>query len=73
MQLKLSDFPQIASAPRDQKIELIDQLWEQVRRALPQPDVHPAHLSTLEHRLSAVQQDPSLALAPSVARALLKK
>ena len=73
MQLKLSDFPQIASAPPDQKIELIDELWEQVRRALPQPDVHPAHLSTLGRRLKAVQQEPSLALSPSEARAQLKR
>ena len=73
MHLKLSDFPQIKDAPVDQKIELIDELWEQVRRASSELDVSPAHLSTLEGRLNAVEQEPSLALSPSEARALLRK
>jgi DNA repair ATPase RecN len=73
MEQKLSDFPQIRDAPVDQKIELIDELWEQVRRATSQLDVSPAHLSTLEQRLNAVEQEPALALSPSEARALLRK
>ena len=73
MLLKLSDFPQIKEAPVDQQIELIDELWEQVRRATPEIEVHPSHLSTLERRLQAVQQEPSLALSPSEARAQLKR
>ena len=73
MLLKLSDFPQIKEAPVDQQIELIDELWEQVRRATPDLEVHPSHLSTLGLRLKAVQQEPSLALSPSEARAQLKR
>ena len=73
MLLKLSDYPQIADAPADEKIKLIDELWEQVRRTSLNPDVDPAHLSTLDQRLRAVRQDPSLALSPSEARAQLRK
>lgn len=73
MLLKLSDFPQIKAAPVEQQIELIDELWEQVRRATSELDLNPAHLSSLEQRLQAVQQEPSLALSPSEARAQLKK
>ncbi len=73
MELKLSDFPQIKEAPVDQQIELIDELWEQVRRATPSVEVHPSHVGTLGRRLKAVQQEPSLALSPSEARAQLKR
>jgi hypothetical protein len=73
MLLKLSDFPQIKQAPVDQQIELIDELWEQVRRATPSVDVHPSHLSTLGRRLKAVEKEPTIALSPSEARAQLKR
>jgi hypothetical protein len=73
MHLKITDFPQIVSAPVDQKIEFIDEIWEDVRRTRQQQDVHPEHLATLDQRLKAVQQDPNLALSPSAARALLRK
>ena len=73
MLLKLSDFPQIKAAPVEQQIELIDELWEQVRRATSELGLNTAHLSSLEQRLQAVQQEPSLALSPSEARAQLKK
>lgn len=73
MELKLSDFPQISNAPVAQKIELIDELWEQVRRSTKGFDVPKAHLETLEQRLSVVREAPSLALTPSEARAQLKK
>jgi uncharacterized coiled-coil protein SlyX len=52
---------------------LIDELWEQVRRARPEIEVHPSHLSTLAQRLKAVQQEPSQVLSPSEARAQLKR
>jgi hypothetical protein len=73
MLLKLSDFPEIKEAPVDQQLGLIDELWEQVRRATPQFDVPPSHLSALERRLQTVRQDPSLALSPAEARAQLKR
>ena len=73
MALKLSDFPQISSAPVAQKIELIDELWEDVRRSSQGFDASKAHLKTLEQRLSFVREDPSLALTPSEARAQLKR
>ena len=73
MLLKLSDFPEIKEAPVEQQLELIDELWEQVRRAATSAGVPASHCSTLEQRLDVVQQDPSLALSPSEARAQLKR
>jgi len=71
--LKLSDFPQIAGASVDQKIALIDQIWEQVRRASSEQDVRATHLETLDKRLKMVQEDLTLALSPSEARSQLRK
>lgn len=73
MPLKLSDFPQIVGAPPDQKIELIDEIWEHIRRDSPGQRVQPAHLEVLEQRVKAVRRDSALALSTSDARAQLKK
>jgi len=73
MSLKLSDFPRIVGAPLDQKIELIDELWEHIRRDSPTQRVKPAHLEVLEQRVKAVRRDSALALSPSDARAQLKR
>ncbi len=73
MSLKLSDFPQITGASVDQKIELIDEIWENVRRASLAQEVRPAHLDILEQRLKAVREDYNLAISPSEARSQLKK
>jgi len=56
----------------DEKLALIDELWESVRRSSlikPRED----HLQELEKRVAAVNADPSIALPPTQARALLKK
>ena len=73
MDLKLSDFPQISQAPVNQKLELIDELWEDVRRNTWRQSVPASHLLELESRLSAVEAQPSIALSPSEARAQLKR
>jgi len=73
MALKLSDFPQITDASVDQKIELIDEIWENVRRASLGQKVRPAHLDILEQRLKAVREDFTLALSPTEARSRLRK
>jgi hypothetical protein len=73
MELKLSDFPEISQAPADRKLELIDELWEDVRRSTLQNSVPTSHLQELESRLQVVEEKPSIALTPSEARAQLKR
>jgi putative addiction module component (TIGR02574 family) len=65
-------IPGLAEASNDEKLALIDELWESIRRSGIIP-VRVDHLAELEKRVAAVSADPSIALSPSQARALLKK
>jgi hypothetical protein len=65
-------FPGLAEATVEQKLELIDELWESVRQSVT-IDARPDHLAELEKRVAEVSRDPSIALTPAQARALLKK
>jgi hypothetical protein len=65
-------IPEIAAASVDEKLALIDELWESVRRS-GRIEVRADHLRELEERVVAVMEDPSIALSPAQARALLKK
>ncbi|MFZ5497202.1 MAG: addiction module protein [Verrucomicrobiota bacterium] len=56
----------------DEKLALIDELWESVRRSA-EIQIRSDHVRELEQRAAAVSADPSLALPPAPARALLKK
>ena len=65
-------IPQIAEASIEEKLALIDELWESVRRSgLVQ--IREDHIVELDRRVAAVSADPSVALSPAQARALLKK
>lgn len=68
----LSRMPEIAGATPDEQLAMIDELWELVRRSgsFPLPESHRAEL---ERRAAAVLADPSIALSPKDARALLRK
>ncbi len=68
----LERYPELVQATTEQKLELIDELWECVRRE-DRVFVPAGHVIELERRLDAVRKDPSLALDPSAARALLKR
>ncbi len=65
-------IPGLSEATVEQKLELIDELWESVRRS-GAIQVPKDHLTDLEKRVAAVSADPSIALTPAQARALLKK
>jgi len=65
-------IPEIAEASVDEKLALIDELWESVRRS-GRVEVRADHLLELEKRAAEVAADPSIALSPAQARALLKK
>ena len=62
----------LAEASVEEKLELIDELWESVRRSAV-IDVRKDHLEELTRRVDAVRADPSIALSPSEARSLLRK
>ena len=64
-------IPGIAEASVDEKLELIDELWESVRRS-GTVEIRRDHLEELEKRVTAVNADPSIALSPAQARALLR-
>ena len=65
-------IPGLAEASVDDKLALIDELWESVRRAGSVP-VREDHLQELERRVAEIEADPSIALTPAQARALLKR
>ena len=65
-------IPEIAEASVDEKLALIDELWESIRRSVL-VQVRADHLHELEKRMAAVAADPSIALSPAQARALLEK
>ncbi len=65
-------IPGLSEATVEQKLELIDELWEPVRRS-GSIQVRQDHIEELEERVAAVSADPSIALSPAQARALLKK
>jgi len=65
-------IPGLAEASVEEKLELIDELWESVRRA-GSVEIPKDHLAELEKRVAEVSRDPSIALSPAQARSLLKK
>ena len=65
-------IPGLTEASVDDKLALIDELWESVRRS-GLIEVRKDHLQELDKRVAAVNADPSIALTPAQARALLKK
>ena len=68
----ITRIPGLDQATVEEKFALIDELWESVRRS-DKIMVRQDHLSELEKRSAAVTADPSIALTPAQARALLKK
>jgi putative addiction module component (TIGR02574 family) len=65
-------IPGLSEATIEQKLQLIDELWESVRRS-GSIQIRQDHLEELEKRVAEVSADPSIALSPAQARALLKK
>jgi len=62
----------LAEASVEEKLALIDELWESVRRSAA-IEVRADHLEVLTRRVDAVRADPSIALTPAEARSLLRK
>jgi putative addiction module component (TIGR02574 family) len=68
----LSRLPEIAAASTEEKLSMIDELWELVRRS-GEVEVPASHSAELDRRVALVCADESLALTPEEARALLRK
>ncbi len=66
------NIPGLSEASVDEKLALIDELWESVRRSA-QIETREDHLEELKKRVTAVNADPSIALSPAQARALLQR
>jgi putative addiction module component (TIGR02574 family) len=60
------------AASVDEKLALIDELWESIRRS-GRVQVRADHLQELGRRVALVAADPSIALSPAQARALLQQ
>lgn len=67
----LSKFPSIAQATSNEKLAMIDELWESVRRSGDIP-IPKSHLVELERRVNAVAAEPSIVLDPKEARAFFR-
>ena len=65
-------IPGLSEASVDEKLALIDELWESVRRSAT-IKIREDHLEELSRRVDSVNADPSIALTPAQARALLKR
>jgi hypothetical protein len=65
-------IPGLAEASVYEKLARIDALWESVRRST-EIEIRRDHMQELDRRVAAVSANPSLALTPSQARALLKQ
>jgi putative addiction module component (TIGR02574 family) len=61
----------LSEATVDEKLDLIDELWESVRRS-GVLQMREDHLEELRKRVATVNSDPTIALTPTQARALLK-
>lgn len=68
--MKLLAEKEIASV--NQKLALIDDLWEEIRRTglILVPD---SHIAELERRVQGVLEDPERALPPELARRALRR
>ena len=62
----------LSEASIDEKLALIDELWESVRHSM-QIETRADHLVELEKRVAEINADPTIALSPSQARALLQR
>lgn len=65
-------IPGLSEASIDEKLALIDELWESVRRSTL-IETREDHIQELEKRVAAVNADPSIALSPDQAQALLQR
>ena len=68
----LEKNPEIAAASSEEKLAMIDELWELVCRSgdVPVPE---SHIRELDRRVAEVEADPSGALDPREARKQLRK
>jgi putative addiction module component (TIGR02574 family) len=60
--MKLADFPEVQALSTREKLQLVDEIWEEVSRDLENLDVTAAEKEMLDERWAAFMRDPSSAL-----------
>jgi putative addiction module component (TIGR02574 family) len=73
IRMKLADLPQVRSLPAREKLELAEELWQDVAHELESLEVTPAERELLDERWAAYLRDPSLALTLEQFQAKVKQ
>jgi putative addiction module component (TIGR02574 family) len=60
--MKLADLPQVRGVSAEEKLQLVDELWQDVARDLEQLEISAAEKELLDGRWAAFLRDPSSAL-----------
>jgi putative addiction module component (TIGR02574 family) len=60
--MKLADLPQVRALSAQEKLQLVDELWQDVARDLEQMDVTAEEKQLLDDRWTTFLRDPSSAL-----------
>ncbi len=72
MSMRLSDLPQIRALSAEEKLQLVDELWQDVARDLESREVSAAERELLDERWAAFLRDPSSALSLEQFKARVK-
>ncbi len=70
--MRLSDLPQIRALSAEEKLQLVDELWQDVARDLESREVSAAERELLDERWAAFLRDPSSALSLEQFKARVK-
>ena len=60
--MRLADLPQVRALSAEEKLQLVDELWQDVAREMDKMEVSAAERKLLDERWAAFLQDPSSAL-----------
>jgi putative addiction module component (TIGR02574 family) len=60
--MKLADLPQVRALSPEEKLQLVDELWQDVARDLEKKEISAAERELLDERWAAFLRDPSSAL-----------
>jgi putative addiction module component (TIGR02574 family) len=60
--MRLADLPQVRALSAEEKLQLLDELWQDVARDLESMEVSPAERELLDERWAAFLHNPSSAL-----------
>lgn len=70
--MKLADLPQVRALSAEQKLELVDELWQDVARDLEKLEISAVEKELLDERWAAFLKDPSSALTLEQFKTMVK-